>query len=140
MSAQAAPSTIDTNIAVYALLQDPKAEVATAALRRSVFLSTQVLNEYANVARRKLGRSWSEIIGDIRAIKKAVPTILALSEQNNADAIDIATRYQLGFYDALMLAAALSGGAEVIYSDDMQHGLTVDGRLQILNPYITDSA
>ncbi len=140
MSVRALPSTIDTNIAVYALLQDPKADMATAVLKRSAFLSAQVLNEYANVARRKLGRSWSEVDGDVRAIKKSVPAIMALDEQSNADALGIAARYQLGFYDALMLAVALSGGAEIIYSEDMQHELVVDGRLQILNPYITDPA
>lgn len=135
-----APSTVDTNIIVHALLRESKAAAATAALGRSAFLSAQALNEYANVASRKLGRSWQEIEGDLAAIKRSVPHILPLNEQANADAVRIAARYKLSFYDSLMLAVALSGGARTIYSEDMQPGMMIDGALRIVNPYTAAAA
>jgi predicted nucleic acid-binding protein len=49
-------------------------------------------------------------------------------------AIAIARRYQLGLCDALILAAARLAGAELVYSEDMQHGQHIDG-VRILNPF-----
>ncbi len=129
------PVTVDTNVAVYALLNEANAEAASAALAASSFLSAQVLNEYANVAARKLRRTWREIVGDVSAIRDAVPAILPLNEEANSDALRIAARYKLSFYDALMLAVALSGGAGTFYSEDMQHDLVIDGKLRIVNPF-----
>jgi predicted nucleic acid-binding protein len=39
------------------------------------------------------------------------------------------------FWDSLIVAAALHGGATVLYSEDMQTGLTVNDRLTIHNPF-----
>ena len=38
------------------------------------------------------------------------------------DAIDLEARFQLSFWDALIVTAARNGGASVIYSEDLQHG------------------
>jgi len=45
-------------------------------------------------------------------------------------------RYSLSYWDSTIVAAALNSGAEVLYSEDMQHGLTVEGRLEIRNPFV----
>jgi predicted nucleic acid-binding protein len=43
----------------------------------------------------------------------------------------------LGFshYDSLIVATALSINCSVLYSEDLQHGQVVDGRLTIVNPF-----
>lgn len=46
------------------------------------------------------------------------------------------SRATSSFYDALMLAVALSGGARTIYSEDMQHGMTIDEALRVVDPFI----
>lgn len=128
-------ATVDTSIAVYALARDAKADAAAAALAASAFVSVQVLNEYANVAKRKLRRSWPDIVGDVAELRQTVPRILPIDAAANAEAFRIAARYQLSFYDALMLAVALSGGACTFYSEDMQHDLLIDGALSIVDPF-----
>jgi len=129
------PATLDTNVAFYALTESAKTSAATACLRASAFLSVQVLNEYANVAVRKRQRSWSQVAEDIDELRQAVARIVPISENANGDALRIAARYNLSFYDALMLAVALSGGARTFYSEDMQHDLTIDGSLRVVNPF-----
>lgn len=140
MSDPGLPATADTNIAVYALAAEEKAELATKTLRNCAFLSVQVLNEYANVGARKRRDAWDVIAGDLDTIRALVPVIMPVEERTNVDAVRIASRYRLSFFDALMIAAALSGGARILYSEDMQHGLLIDDILRIVDPYRADTA
>ena len=43
--------------------------------------------------------------------------------------------YSFSYYDSIIVASALSSEAEVIYTEDMQHGLLVRDRLKIINPF-----
>ena len=129
--------TLDTNVAIYAFTgTGPKAATARAVLERVDFISVQLLNEFANAVREKQGRSWSEIAPALDRIRRSVPKVLALDEAVHIEAVRLVARYLLGFYDALMLSAALSGGARTFYSEDMQHGMTIDETLRIVNPFV----
>lgn len=46
-------------------------------------------------------------------------------------------KYSLSFWDSLILAAALEAGCNTLYTEDMQHGLVVEGQLSVLNPLLT---
>jgi predicted nucleic acid-binding protein len=50
-------------------------------------------------------------------------------------ALDIQARYRYGFYDALIIAAALEAGCIRLYSEDLQHGQRIE-RLTIENPFL----
>lgn len=132
--------TVDSNITVYALSTAGwKKQIATKLIGEADFISVQVLNEFANVAWRKQGRTWPEIARSIADLRSTVGRILPIEEPANADAVRLAGRYQLNFYDALMLAVALSGGARTFYSEDMQHGMIIDGALRIIDPFRQDA-
>lgn len=135
MSGSAGRATADTNIVFYALTLSAKTEAATAALRASQFLSVQVLNEYANASVRKRNLAWKRVAEDIGDLTRAVPHILPVSAADNAEALRIADRYRLSFYDSLILAVALAGGAMTLYSEDMQHDLVIDGTLRVVDPF-----
>ncbi len=128
--------TIDTNIAFYALAIGEKQQVAKSTLGCSDFLSAQVLNEFSVSARRKLKREWSEIADDVDVLRRSVPSIVSIDALANRTALRLAERYQLNFYDALLIAVALANGATTLYSEDMHHGLVIDGTLTITNPFI----
>lgn len=128
--------TLDTNVAVYALTLDAKRSRAREILRSVDFVSVQVLNEYANVARRKLGRSWEVVAGDLDALRQAAGVIRPVTDDANREAIRIGARYRITFYDAVIVAVALANGARVLYSEDMQHGLVIDGCLSITDPFL----
>jgi predicted nucleic acid-binding protein len=132
--------TIDTNVAFYALTLGEKCNRAREVLREVDFLSVQVLNEYASAARRKLRREWEAVAGDVSALRVAGGSVRPISDGSNFEAIKIADRYQLQFYDALMIAVALDNGATTLYSEDMQHGLVINGTLTITNPFLASDA
>ena len=61
---------LDSNILVYAAMQpDARSDAARALLARRGVISVQVLNEFANVAHRKLRRSWADIAKALAGIR-----------------------------------------------------------------------
>ena len=49
--------------------------------------------------------------------------------------LELADRWELSVYDSMIVAAALHAGCDTLYSEDMRHGLVIDGRLTITNPF-----
>jgi predicted nucleic acid-binding protein len=50
-------------------------------------------------------------------------------------ALDLQARYRYGFYDSLVIAAALDAGCTQLYSEDLQDGQRIEG-LTITNPFL----
>ena len=127
---------VDTNVLVYLISSDAsKAARAEQVLAGRVTLSVQVLNELANVARRKAHMAWPvlvQVLADIRQFADVRPLTLATHET----ALTLAARYQLAWYDALIAAAALEAGCDTLLSEDFQHGLVLEKRLTIRNPFV----
>ena len=125
----------DTNVLLYLLSKDAtKADRAEALLADGGMISVQVLNEFAAVASRKLGLSWSEIkdiLDPIRVLCEVVP----LSPETHDRGVEIAERYGLSFFDATIVASALHAGCEILYSEDLQHDQRIANRLRIRNPF-----
>jgi predicted nucleic acid-binding protein len=131
-----APFFVDTNVLLYASLQpDARSEAARALLARRGTISVQVLNEFANVASRKLHRTWPEIVQALAAIRVlcAPPWPLTVATHEAGLAISGRTGYRL--YDALIIAAALEAGCTTLFSEDLHEGQLIDGRLTIRNPF-----
>lgn len=127
----------DTNVLLYAVRPaDPRAERARTLLADGGVVSVQALNEFTNVARRKLGQPWGEInekLGAIRALCEVKPLTVATHDR----ALALAARYGCQIYDALQVASALENSCSVLYSEDMQHGQQIEG-LTIRNPFKTE--
>lgn len=131
----AAKAFVDSNIVLYLLSADAaKAERAEAVVAANAMVSVQVLNEIANVLRRKAGMAWSEVreaIGLVRSLCETAP----LTAETHDEGCRIAERYGLSVYDAMIVASALIAGCNTLYSEDLQDGLIVDRRLRIRNPF-----
>jgi predicted nucleic acid-binding protein len=126
---------LDSNILIYLASGDTaKADRAEQFLRDGGTVSVQVLNEIANVAVRKMKLSWSDTRDFISLIRDLL-TVIPLTEPIHASGLRLAEQYQFGVYDGMIVAAALEAGCEVVLSEDLQHGLVVDGRLRIVNPF-----
>ena len=126
---------LDSNVLVYAFTTDPRAVAAQALLERNCEVSVQALNEFANVARRKLGMTWQELREALNAIHIVCRTIIPIDVPIHQDAVRVSERYGYGFFDSLMIAAALRADCDVLFSEDMQDGMVVDERLRIVNPF-----
>ena len=133
-----AESFFDTNILLYLLSgESDKADRAEVVLVKGGIISVQVLNEFAAVASRKLGMSYPEIreaLETIRWVCKVEPLTL----QTHGLGLQIAERYGFSVYDSLIVASALMAGCKTLYSEYLQHGQFIDGRLVIQNPFATE--
>ncbi|MDX1575992.1 MAG: PIN domain-containing protein, partial [Kiloniellales bacterium] len=126
---------LDTNILVYAFTADRRAPIAQALLEQGGVISVQGLNEFTNVARRKLGMSWAEVKDALAAIRTLCRTIRPLDLETHLEALKIAERYGSSIFDALIIAAALRAQCRVLFSEDLQDGLVIDRRLRIVDPF-----
>lgn len=125
----------DTNVLVYAQEPSAKGDRARALLADGGRLSVQVLNEFAVVCSRKLGRDWSAIGEAIADILVLLDPPSPLTLELHTAARTLAHDHMMSFYDALIVAAALAAGCETLWSEDLQHGRVVDG-LAIRNPFV----
>jgi predicted nucleic acid-binding protein len=125
----------DTNILVYAFLDVAKREAALNLIASGGVISAQVLNEFTNVARRKREREWAEIERAVSIIRSRFADIVPRTADIHASALGLARDRRLSFYDALIVAAALEAGCNMLYTEDMQHGGKFGG-LTIINPFI----
>jgi predicted nucleic acid-binding protein len=126
---------LDSNILVYAFTTDPRAVPAQALLERGCIIGVQGLNEFTNVAKRKLRMTWAEVRDALSAIRTICRTIVPMDVETHDDALRIAERYGYAFFDALMIASALRADCGILWSEDMQDGLIIDQRLRIANPF-----
>jgi predicted nucleic acid-binding protein len=128
-------SFFDTNVLLYLASGDPaKADRAERLVADGGTISVQVLNEIANVARRKMRMSWKETNGFLAMVRGLLPVVPVTVETHEVG-IALAERYGLSTYDAMIAASAMLSGCDVLWSEDLQHDMAVDDRLRIVNPF-----
>jgi predicted nucleic acid-binding protein len=139
----AARHFLDTNIFVYTfdLRAQEKAKraenlVAEALATGLGMISYQVAQEFIAVARKpfltpmsfeQIERYWHTTLRPLLSLHSSPALFIR--------ALDLARRDQLSWYDSLIVAAAIQGGCEILYSEDMQHGRRF-GDLVIQNPFL----
>lgn len=132
---------IDSNVLVYMLDSTDlgKRDVAMRLVSRLVddesgCISFQVVQETLNVITGKMG------IAHETVLEFMDDTLIPLWQIDPKTelylrALDVQARYGYGFYDSLIIAAALEAGCTRLYSEDMQHGQRIEG-LTIENPFV----
>lgn len=132
---------LDTNIFVYSFDKDAtksriaKNLIAASLENNNAMISTQVVQEFLNVATRKFkpplpmedSRLYLEKV--LSPLCEIFPNLELFGE-----ALSIHARTAYSYYDSLIIAAALQGGCTHLYSEDMQHGHSIAG-LKIVNPF-----
>jgi len=134
-------SFIDTNVLIYWVDATDRADRVEALLAENAVISVQVLNEFANVLRKKRQMPWPDISA-LSAVLLSVCEVHSLSVRTHQVALDLVQRYSLSLYDANIVAAAALSGCAVLHSEDMQDGLNIvlpemagGGTLSISNPF-----
>ena len=128
-------SFFDTDALLYVASDDPaKADRAERLIGAGGIISVQVLNEIANVARRKMGMSWTETRAFLSTMRGLLP-VQALTIDVHETGLVLAERYGLSVYDAMIAASALHADCDTLWSEDMQDGLVLEGRLRVINPF-----
>ncbi len=122
----------DTNILVYA---QAKGDLARQLLITGGTISVQVLNEFANVMRKKFTRSWREIGSAIVDIELVLIDVRSITIDSHRKAMSICDDNGLSLYDALIVAAAAEAGCDCLWTEDMHNGAIIAG-VKIQNPFI----
>ncbi len=128
-------SFFDTNVLLYLASGDPvKADRAERLIADGGTISVQVLNEIANVARRKIRMSWKETSSFLAMVRGLLP-VVPVTIETHETGIALAERYGFSTYDAMIAASAMLSGCDTLWSEDLQHDMAVDDRLLIVNPF-----
>jgi predicted nucleic acid-binding protein len=127
---------VDSNIVLYLASADKrKSEISDTLLQAGCIASVQVLNEIANVLRRKYRFSWAEVRVFLEMFR-AASAIVDLQVETHMLGLNVAERYGFSIYNSMIVAAALQASCDTLYSEDLQHGQSIDGLLTIINPYL----
>jgi predicted nucleic acid-binding protein len=126
---------LDTNILVYAYSRgDRRTAAARQLLHSGGVVGVQVLNEFASVARAKLGMTWAEVQEASENVAILCPNPRPMTVETHERALGLSRRYALSIWDSLIVAAAAEAGCTRLLTEDLQHGQVVDGVL-IENPF-----
>ena len=135
MSGERPRAFLDTNVILSAASMDQsKAARAEALIEAGGLISVQVLNEIANVARRKMALAWPEVHALLDSVRRLLQ-VAPLTVETHRESLALSERYGLSIYDAMIVAAALEGSCETLWSEDMQDGLVVNNRLIVRDPF-----
>ena len=134
---------VDTNVLLYCFdarnagkRTRAQAWVAMCWKQQCGRISTQVLNEFYSNARKKFSSAITagDARAEVRRYQHWQPWAIDHATVESAWAIE--SRYDINYWDALILASAQQQGCGHLLSEDLQHGQDVDG-VRIVNPFET---
>lgn len=130
----------DTNLFVYSVSvvpeDEPKRRIAVTLLEEMEFhLSLQVVQEFLNTCLRK-----ARLGQNREALRDSLDMLLACScHMPSGDtvrrAFDIQHQFQIGYWDAAIIAAAQELGCDTLYTEDLNHGQDYGG-VVVKNPFL----
>jgi predicted nucleic acid-binding protein len=134
---------LDTNVLIYSFDDNDanKAKRASDLIRELVaankgVISYQVVQEFLNFALRRAANPMTTHEAEKYLDQVLRPLLFVHSSPSLfADALHLHGRYQLAWYDSLIVAAAMHANCDVLYSEDLQNGQRF-GKLQVKNPFI----
>ena len=128
---------IDTNVFIYIQRTDSanKTRISEKVIDFfDCFASTQVLNETCNILTRKYPSPKKEVERVLSSIIESC-TVVTVTSDYPSRALEYHYKYSISYYDALMVVAALDSNCKYLITEDMQDGLIIEDKLQIVNIY-----
>ncbi len=129
---------LDTNLLIYYTadnLEKKKRVHDLLLASATIFISTQVINEFVAVTVRKRIHARDEAIRYALEFMELF-TVIPLDVPIVRRSFDLMGKHGFSNWDSLILAAALEHSCTFLYSEDLQHGQVIDRRLTIINPFI----
>jgi predicted nucleic acid-binding protein len=130
---------LDSNVLIYAAypMQEEqwKRDIAfDLVVSEDYAISTQVMLEFLNVTTRKrrpglalnVARDWLVDLGST--------SVIGADEELVLEAVELSGRYQIVFWDGMIVAAAHRANAEILYTEDLNHGQKYGG-VEVMNPF-----
>jgi predicted nucleic acid-binding protein len=129
---------VDSNVWLYGLLLPPHPTKRQRALELcatpEICVSSQVVNEVLANYRKKQPAAEADIRNILNEFYSEY-LVLEILQSDIQTASELREEYRFSYWDSLIVATALRANAEILYSEDMQDGLIIHGRLTIRNPF-----
>lgn len=133
---------IDTNILVYANDSSDKAKqeickhiILQGIQKQNIAVSVQVLGEFYVTVTRKIKKQMDPELAKKEILLLRAIEIVEIDYHSVIQAVNHLRKYQLSYWDALILASALKSGCNQIYTEDLNHGQNIEG-IRIINPFL----
>ena len=126
---------LDSNILVYLMDKDMEKKKKVASFMTDFhIISTQVIAENVNACLKSLKLSKEKSYNHgLELLEKF--NVVMLNPSTFHSVFMISNKYQLSWWDSLIVASALENNCEILYSEDMQDGLVIESKLTIINPF-----
>jgi predicted nucleic acid-binding protein len=137
---------IDTNIFVYSVdgVDHRKAGIALEVIKEQAaegtgVISFQVVQEFFNAAFKRFPSVMrpDDAAGYLTTVLRPFLSVHS-SIGLYGEALMIHSRYQLSWYDSLIMAAAAEAKCSIIYTEDLQHGAKIND-VRVENPFLSRS-
>ena len=136
MTMMANSAAADTNVLIY--LHDKfdtrKRRIAENVLADAPKISSQVISEYINVTRKLLDLPKPAILTQCAALLENCE-IIPVYRTTLIAAAKLMEKHGFQIFDSIIVAAAMEANCSVLYSEDMQHGFTINN-MTIINPFL----
>ena len=132
---------LDTNVLLYAFDANARKRkraqdlIENALTTHEGMISSQVIQEFLNVATRKFATPLTddEALRYFELVLEPLCTSWTDAELYRR-ALGLRSRFQFSIYDSLIVAAALGGGCQTLYSEDLQTGQRIEA-LTVIDPF-----
>jgi predicted nucleic acid-binding protein len=129
--------SLDSNVLIYnhGIDGDAKQIIADNLLDNFPVISTQVISEYLNVIRRISKMSKNDLLR-ICAEWLEYCQVQPVNLSTIKLAHHLVQRYDFQLFDSIIVASVLEAECDILYSEDLHHGLIIENKLTILNPFV----
>jgi predicted nucleic acid-binding protein len=128
---------LDSNICVYWFdkSEPAKQDKALLLLKQKPFISSQVVIETYNACLRKI-KLPAAVCDENTLVLCEATRLVPIDSNVFLTAMMFKTKYQFSFLDSVIVSAAYHADCATLYSEDMQHGQVIEGKLKIVNPFM----
>lgn len=130
---------VDTNILIYFISNDKKKKLLARDIifsSEDAYVSSQVISEFASVCFSKNLLGPDEISSLTSHLIEAL-SFAPVDKTTIKKAFQIKKKSRYSFWDSLIVASAMENNCSILYTEDMQDGQIIDGKLTIINPFKT---
>lgn len=127
----------DTNIIIYLYSDDEhdKRQICRNLTdAHDITVSTQVLSELASVLKKKFNLPSKEIYNIIDELRSNLD-VKIITVSIILTALKLSQKYNLSYYDSLIISSALDSECDILYTEDLQHNQIIEKKLKIINPF-----
>jgi predicted nucleic acid-binding protein len=128
---------VDTNVLVYFISDEKNKKLRAREIMFSseeIYVSSQVISEFVSVCFSK-NLLKTDAIASVTSHFLEAFNFAPIQESTIKKALQIKKKVHYSFWDSLVVASSIENNCSVLYSEDMQKGQLIEGKLTIINPF-----